>query len=32
MACLLSVSTHKLQPVDAGFMGPFKNYYALETE
>lgn len=30
--CLPPHSTHKMQPLDVGFMGPFKTYYAQEIE
>lgn len=30
--CLPPHSTHKLQPLDVSFMGPFKHYYSLEIE
>lgn len=32
LICVLSISTRKLQPLDEGFMSPFKTYYASEVE
>lgn len=32
IVCLPPHSTHKMQPLDVGFMAPFKTYYAQEIE
>jgi hypothetical protein len=32
VVCLPPHSTHAMQPLDVGFMGPFKTYYAQEIE
>ena len=32
IVCLPPHSTHKMQPLNVGFMGPFKTYYAQEIE